>query len=141
MKRKSLKHLLAIAVWGFALPSSAQVFACQYTDSNGFHFDNGRWKRSSFNVRAPFFLRLQNGKITEESAASPMNGVPAVLKCVTQRSYALNDTLHTCSDESTQLIFSLNSRSGAVSNMLGAASSNAAYRDSVSVALFNCQHM
>jgi hypothetical protein len=58
-----------------------QVFACQYADSTGFHFENSRWVRKGFDAEKPFFLRIEQGRISRESVAIPLNSYsPNVVK-------------------------------------------------------------
>ena len=122
---------VALAVAG---PASAQTYACQYTDSNGFAlYKDGNWKRTGFKIKDPFFIEIVDGNIDPRSVNSLVFGGKChVLKY---------DGVHSCTDGiGTSLYFSPDTDTGGVSNLMGAVS-NKSKRKPVDVALFVCQQM
>jgi hypothetical protein len=139
MNRIYFKFLYSILILLASAQAQGQVFACQYTDSTGLHFENGRWARKGFIAPKPFFLRLEEGRITQESAAIPLAAHSPNIVCAI-KDMPQQGIIHTCSDYSSQLIFSPSTSSGATAQLLG-STSREQRRDSVTVSLFTCQSM
>lgn len=133
------KTLALAAALCFASAAQAQVFACQSIDASGFSWKGGRWTRTGFVGEKPFFLRVENGMLTKESAATPLNATLNRISCVREGG---TQTVLACSDYATLLSFSPDSGNGSVAKIFGSTQrSGDANKDTVSVDLFTCQRM
>jgi hypothetical protein len=64
---------VALLLAGVVTTSSGQpepTWACQYTESSGFRYDEGKWKPARFQTREPFFIRMKAGNLDKESLKS-----------------------------------------------------------------------
>ncbi len=135
------KTLVAALALTLAAPSWAQVYACQYTDSTGFQYKEGRWVPTKFTLERPFFLTVADGRVTIDSAGRALNAAPSQVRCeVNNLTWVGSAVTHSCSDYSSQLIFSPENGTGSSSSSLGAVSTSPK-RDSVGVTLFACQRV
>ncbi len=122
----------ALAMAATTTPATAElpkVFACQYTDSNGFHYD-GSWKRTGFNLRPPFFIKTNGETITSAGHLFEES-----ISC-TQR-----NSLFQCGDELGSIVFfNVGTKRGGAADLFGATNDGDS-RDTVQVSLFVCQVM
>lgn len=124
---------------GLASAAQAQIFACQSIDATGFSWKGSRWARTGFMGEKPFFLRVENGMLTKESAAIPLNATLNRISCVRETG---TQTVLACSDYATLLSFSPDSGNGSVAKIFGSTQrSGDTEKDTVSVDLFTCQRM
>ncbi len=129
--------LISMVVFGHSV--SAQVYACQFIQSAGLSYKNNEWRTATFQLESPFFLKIDNARISQETAAKILrNLTPVEVSCTSRYSFLLKSTIFTCSDYSAQLIFSPDSLLGAVSQIFGSIASTPE-RDSLAVSRFNCQ--
>lgn len=127
----------------------AQVFACQPTRSVGFEDIERKWQVARFILPTPFFLKVENGLLTKESAAAATRTPFAPgFTCTRNTTMArANSTglikVLTCNDVSNFLSWSPETGSGTVVATYGGfqEESASASRDSVVVIMFTCQKM
>jgi hypothetical protein len=116
--------------------AQGKPMACQYIESGGLAWDNGRWTISRFVTREKFILVIENQTITKSSASKPMAGPPEFITC--NKVDPLTN-INICFDEmGAYLIFRNLSMTGAVAQILGGTSSRNT-RDNLSVSPFSCQ--
>jgi hypothetical protein len=124
--------------------SQTTTYACQFVDSNGFIWKNGKWSRIGFNIDKPFFLKYQDGLLDKESAYRVFwreEGVfaPSKISCVYEPTRG-SDSCITLLGQS--LVFNKNNLQGATSSLMGAALTGInGVRDTPSIDLFVCQTM
>jgi len=58
-----------------------QTFACQYTQSAGLDWENGTWKSRYLEIPRPFFLVVEGGNLTADSAAKVLGSLPKEARC------------------------------------------------------------
>jgi hypothetical protein len=109
------------------------TFACQYTASAGLNWENGRYMPISHPLPPPFFLKVQEDRLTADSVVKALGSFFIdEIKCIQHRV-----TGFSCFDHHGGFMqFSPATGSGGVSHLLGAVTTG---RPSVS--LFTCQKM
>lgn len=120
-----------------------QTFACQYTESTGFHWENGRWRRTGFNILPPFFLKMNGSNLDQKAVSSVFGSDGEIAKLVRceKRQMGLTN-LHSCMDQFGQfLVYDEHTRKGGMAMLGGSTSTDKPYRDSTSVSHFTCQQM
>lgn len=118
--------------------ADTEVYACQYEESGGLHWSDGAWRVTAFKNGKPFFLKVEQGSLSEESVrvAIEQKDVPA--KCVV---YRFEPKTQGCMNElGYSIYFDSETGRGATASLFG-AKSTATSRDSVSVSTFSCQKM
>jgi hypothetical protein len=138
------KKILILLLLSLAGASQAQqILACQFTDSNGFNWESGRWVRSAFKNSKPFFVRLDNTqnidpKSLETDVLFFYAGDTVCKKFMSPKSGLRVG----CSepDSGNSIVINLETLAGAHSLISGAASKSLT-KDSVAVKLFECQKM
>lgn len=136
-----ITKLLTLAlVLSKAVPASAEeaTLACQYTQSSGFLWSDGRWKHGQFETMPPFFMKLRDGKL-DPSGADPVDA-SASFQCSNQ---GLTPYITTCLEpRGTTLVYNSITKTGALALMYGAAQSPLDQsKDTVTVSLFSCVFM
>ena len=139
-----MKKILALLILTiFSCTSQAQqVLACQFSESTGFKSNPGRWSSANFLIGKPFFLRINNDELIDKKSLENLLFYPDDTVC--KKYNSRNAGLRTACveiDSGNGIVLSLETLTGAVSALSGAASSNVTKRDDVSVSLFNCQKM
>jgi hypothetical protein len=80
-----MKRLIVIFLLNLPTPVVAQtVYACQYTDSTGFVFQNERWQTTEFKLREPFFLRLGTDEVPDAASLKAIEFSPTSTSCSQQ---------------------------------------------------------
>ena len=123
----------------FASSVNAQTtLACQFTNSNGFTYEGGKWKRSGFLAEKPFFIKIKPNGIIDESSLKgvDMNFEP---QCKRVYNYVAPELL-ICYDTVKSLLLNIKTLEGAISFLGGVALPNPT-KDDMSISLFNCQSM
>jgi hypothetical protein len=123
----------------FASSIHAQTtLACQFTNNNGFTYEEGKWKRSGFITEKPFFIKIKPNGIIDESSLKgvDMNFEP---QCKRVYSYVAPELL-ICYSTLRSLLLNTKTLEGAISFLGGVALPNPT-RDDMSISLFNCQSM
>ncbi|CAD0183979.1 hypothetical protein RUESEDTHA_00856 [Ruegeria sp. THAF57] len=130
------KLLSAISLILFGIPANAElasVYACQYTRSSGFYFEEGQWNSVSFVVREPFFLKTDGEKITSVGDLAP-----EFMSCTISNIYRY----HQCGDQfGNTVFFNPGNLRGGASYLNGATSDSEDHRDDVFVEMFICEAM
>lgn len=122
-----------------SVASAQQQFACQFTNSNGFAFDQGKWIRTPFKLRSPFFIKLGN-TLDPESVYDGLD-VGFSTQFATCFSKDLFDGSYTCASQiGESVIFNPKTGEGAQATILGAGSEGEE-RDTMSISTFVCQQM
>ena len=124
----------------FASSVHAQTtLACQFTNSNGYSYEGGKWKRSGFLVDKPFFIKIKPNGIIDESS---LKGVEMDYMPQCKRVFSnIRPELVSCHDATDSLVLNTKTLEGAISTLGGAGSASNNKRDDVGVKLFNCQSM
>ena len=134
------KVVAVVAALLSAQAAQAQIYACQSIDATGFAWKGSTWTRTNFQGQKPFFLRVENGLITKESAAAPLNGTVSRITCT--REAVASPVVLACSDYATIISFSPDTGNGAVAKVFGATQATGDTRkDTVSTDMFTCQRM
>jgi len=132
MRRLIVAVMLAAVV--FTNAARAQTFACQYVMAAGLQWNKGKWSVTGFEVLKPFFLRLEAGTITSDSATKVLFG--PVKRC------EVEGVKHTCTDRLGAFLFFDSQRAeGGVASLVGTVGDFPTFRDSVTVSPFTCQKM
>jgi hypothetical protein len=131
-----MKRLIVIFLLNLPTPVVAQtVYACQYTDSTGFVFQNERWQTTEFKLREPFFLRLGTDEVPDAAGLKAIEFSPTSTSCRSAGSLLL------CSGiDGSSLVFNRKTGSGAMSSIFG-ASMTGLNRDTPNIFLFRCRKM
>lgn len=117
---------------------SQMVYACQFVESGGLDWENGRWNLTGFNKGSPFFLSANNGSIVPESTKIALNSPFPEIYCHPK----FVGSVQTCSDGAGgSLVFSFLSLKGAVGRIFGGISSAESQKDSLVVSPFVCTKM
>jgi hypothetical protein len=139
LKPAAAMFLLAVGFTGIGLasePSSKQAYACQFTKDAGLDWKNGAWNVTQFVPQDPFILVVEDGILTDESAAGALSSSGSSIECS-------RDPLsrQSCTDGFGGFLnFSEDDLSGGVAQLTGAMQpATAAKKDSVTVATFSCQ--
>jgi hypothetical protein len=118
-----------------------QTFACQYTGSAGFHWENGGWSTTGFHVLPPFFLKMNGSNLEQKSVADffgAMGETASYIRCEKHPHRAF----HSCMNQyGAFLHFNESTRMGGRAVLGGSDSTSKRYRDSTSVSHFTCQQM
>jgi hypothetical protein len=115
-----------------------QTFACQYTEAAGLKWESGRWRSASFINPPPFFLKIEGDGLTADSVAKAISGLNDRIRCERNQ---FTKTFSCFDQHGGFLHFDPQRSAGAISQMLGASTERAGYRDSVTVSAFTCQQM
>ena len=123
----------------FASSVHAQTtLACQFTNNNGFTYEEGKWKRSGFNSEKPFFIKIKHNGIIVESS---LKGVDMNFAPQCKRVYSsVAPELIICYSTVRSLLLNIKTLEGAISFLGGVALPNPT-RDDIAISLFNCQAM
>ena len=117
-----------------------QTFACQYIESGGLNWENGRWRSTLFILPPPFFLRMNGSKLDNKVVADLLGSRGASAELVDCANNTYLQT-HSCMDGfGTFLVFDERTGQGGRANLTGSTRTQAK-RDATSVAHFICQKM
>jgi len=134
-----IKALITLSAILLATAAAAQQnFACQYTDSNGFIFEEGQWGRTGFNVESPFFIKLGSDALDPQSIYDGLNvGFSNVLPtCFSENVF---QGFYSCASHLGETVtFNPETGEGARATVYGAGNKGQS-RDTLSIALFVCQ--
>ncbi len=116
------------------------VYACQYTNSAGFRWENGRWESPRFNPDSPFFLTTINNNLAEESVAASLKIHRSTVACHDPIKNDRFGDIQTCSSSIGMVVtFSVTNMNGAVARTLGGAMpTDFPENDDLEVAPFIC---
>jgi hypothetical protein len=115
--------------------AQGKPLACQFQDSAGLDWGQGRWNVMRFVPKEPFILVLKGGDLDVQSVVKPLGGRELTDPVCTRSS--LGNFLCTSHAGGT-LMFNPSVNRGAVAQLLGGTSS-AAERGSLTVSPFICQ--
>jgi hypothetical protein len=125
----------------FTTPLAAeQNFACQYTNSSGYSYKNGKWEPTGYFLRQPFFIKLDNGTLNPKSVYDALNiGFSTELPiCFARNDY--NGSYACASTVGETMTFNPETGEGAKATVYGAGNKGS-NRDSIVVSTFVCQSM
>jgi hypothetical protein len=134
---KKIVLIIATAAAVISAPTMAQnvTYACQYLDSGGFNWKNGKWEITKFRTEAPFFLIYENEKIDTDSLEKALKAM--MFKCEN-----LGRNTYCISFLGKSFVFDKETMSGGVSILHGASMPNGGnYKDSIAVSPFTCTKM
>ena len=138
---RKLSLILAISSAVISAPVFAQnvTYACQYLESAGLGWKNGRWTVTKFNVGAPFFLKASNSSLDKESVAKVLKKSRASFVLCHQP----DEGTQSCGDFlGGSLVFDFNTLNGGVSKIFGSSlPTNDNDKDTLSVQPFTCTKM
>ncbi|TDL88028.1 hypothetical protein [Meridianimarinicoccus aquatilis] len=145
MERTLLRITISALLLSTAtLEAQEQTWACQYTDSIGFSFEDGQYNPTRFKVPEPFFLKTEEESLVPSSAVGALEalGHTGEAYCHPRKIHPVTDgSMQTCSDPyGNTIIFSTTAARGAVSKMLGSVQVEDT-RIPTGVLLFVCQSM
>jgi hypothetical protein len=136
--QKIIIPLLCLLLFTSSVRSQTTI-ACQFTNSNGYTYEGGRWKRSGFIVDKPFFIKIKPDGIIDESS---LKGVDMYFEIKCKRPFGnVRQELVICHETTDSLVLNTKTLEGAISSLAGAGSSSNNKRDDVVIKLFNCQPM
>jgi hypothetical protein len=145
-----LKDYRAVALKGFLAAASAflissaayaeQNYACQHTDANGFTFEEGKWVRAGFMLKAPFFIKLGDETLDPQSVYDGLNvGYSFNLPLCFPANNA--DRAYSCASVVGETVtFNPQTQQGAAATTYGAGN-NGDRRDDLVIRTFVCQPM
>lgn len=134
--KKFFLLLIGLLLAGTAVQAQV-VLACQFTESGGYIYRNGRWQLTSFTLDKPFFIRLQADGVIDPSSLAGA-GMTYNIEC--SRPYGHRPEFVRCAGNSDMMIFSTRTLAGSTSTIHGAASEGS-NRDTLSINPFSCQRM
>jgi hypothetical protein len=129
--------VLLMGLLSVAVVQAQTVLACQFTESGGYIYRNGRWQLTSFTLDKPFFIRLQADGVIDPSSLAGA-GMTYNIEC--SRPYSHRPEFVRCAGNSDMMIFSTRTLAGSTSALHGAASEGG-NRDTLSINPFTCQRM
>ena len=144
--KKLLSALVILLSGGSSL---AQTFACQPTRFAGFADSEGKgWQVTKFILPKPFFLKVENGLITRDSAAAATrNTFTPGFTCGQFKANASSNssdriTVLTCNDVASFLSWSPETGVGTIAATYGGFQpETVSGKDDVSLMMFTCQKM
>ena len=137
-----LKAFTLAALLAIATPAMAEktVYACQFIDSGGLEWKNGRWKPTGFYKSEPFFFSANNESIVPESMSGALG-----LESVNFLCHLSTDMfpVQTCSDSlGGVFIFNFNGLNGAIARVFsGVVGNSEKEKDPLYVSPFTCTKM
>ena len=148
---KKLLQGIVLTCAAVAAPVMAQTvtYACQYLETAGLNWENGRWVATGFYNKDPFILTAIDGELvppvpSDENMSNPLSFTQCSLpkQALTgEPGEIVMSKVQSCSDGvGNTLLFNLENLSGAFSQMMGAVAGRGnASKDSLTVAPFVCE--
>lgn len=120
-----------------------QTFACQYTDSAGLDWKNGRWQTTRFHTRNPFFLKLNGSDLDKKTVADFFSSSGASMAELHCQRHGVMKYYYSCLDGyGSFMFFDALTGKGGRSDIYGSAPmTSPELQDSLTVAPFTCQKM
>lgn len=113
------------------------IFACQYTHSEGFIYSEKKWKSAKFSLGKPFFLKVNSDGLIDKSSLKDV--ILGGSEC--KRVYSsISPEVIMCIGNMDFLVFNKNTMEGSTSYIAG-ITQDVNQKDTMSVAIFNCQKM
>ena len=149
MKKPLLGILLTCTVMATPVMAQTVTYACQYLETAGLNWENGRWVATGFYNKDPFILTAIDGELvppvpSDENMSNPLSLTQCSLpkQALTgEPGEIVMSKVQSCSDGvGNTLLFNLENLSGAFSQMMGAVAGRGnASKDSLTVAPFVCE--
>lgn len=141
MKLISRFTLVGVFSLGFNLASAnnavkESVYACNFNQSAGLHWQSGSWETTTFKPKNPFYLRTINGRLTTATVDALTRG-HAVCNY-----YGSLYPLETCvSNLGDAISFQSAHMLGAYIDFVGSSTNDTNYKESIFVSPFSCQKL
>ena len=120
-----------------SLPIQAQsIVACQFTNSDGYRWSNGKWSNAKFKLEKPFFMKINQDGIIELDSIN--NLIIGATECKRVWRHIKPENVM-CIGSMDFVSFNTKTMEGATSYIGGATQEGD--RDTISTALFTCQKM